>query len=389
MLGADSRREGSLDMMPLVKPLRVLHVGPWPDLGYGSGVDVAAWPLLAAQAAEGAEVTLLVRGELGPDAHAEAARVGVGLAVVRSQRLETLSREAIAATKLIRPHVVHFHSVFIPAHAQLARALRHLGIPYLLSPHGGLNLWRGRLKKTVYGTVVEKPYFRRAETIFVLTRRERQVVERWLGPQGRSPQYLELPNSLPALPPGARLWTPPPLPRLVYLGRFDVVKKGLDRLVEIARLLPDAQVRAYGSVSKTERPEFERLCQRGLPDNMRFLDPVRGDEKMAAFTSATIYVQLSRDEGFGMAIAEAMRLAVPVAVTRGCDLADTVARQDLGAVLADDPARAAADLASALEDPGRLDRWSRAGKQWTVEVLSPKRAAQRTIRAYEAALSLV
>jgi glycosyltransferase involved in cell wall biosynthesis len=373
-------------MVSLVKPLRVLHVGPRPDFGCGGGVDVAVWPLLAAQVADGADVTLLVLGELEQAAYAEAARIGVTLTVVPSQLVETLSREGVAALKFIRPDVAHLHSVFIPAHAQLARVLRHLGIPYFLSPHAGLNLWRGRLKKAVYGAIVEKPFFRRAEAVFVLTRRERQVIEGWLGPRGRSPLYLELPNSILALPPEARLWTPPTRPRLVYLGRFDVAKKGLDRLVEIARLMPHVEFVAYGAASRSERLGFERLCRRGLPDNMRFLGPVHRDEKMAAFTSATIYVQPSRDDGFPMSIVEAMRLAVPVAATRGCNIADTIAEGDLGMLLPDDPVQAAAEIASALEDSNRLDRWSRAGRQWTIDALSPERAAQQTLRAYKAVL---
>ena len=176
------------------KPLRILHIGARPDFGRGTGVDVAAWPLLTAQVAEGADVTLLVLGDLEQDAYAEAARVGVTLAVVPPKRFETLSRQGLAALRRIQPDVVHLHSVFIPAHAQLARVLRHLRIPYVLSPHAGLNLWRGRLKKAVYGAVIEKPYFRRAAAIFVLTNREQQVVSNWLGPRGRSPQYVELPK---------------------------------------------------------------------------------------------------------------------------------------------------------------------------------------------------
>jgi len=378
------------DAGPMVsprKPLRVLHVGLWPDTGQGGGVDVASWPLLAAQVAEGADVTMLVLGKLEQASQAEAARVGVSVTTVRSQRLETLSREGRATIGRIRPDVVHFHSVFIPAHAQLARVLRRLDIPYFLSPHAGLNLWRGRLKKAIYGSLVEKPYFRRAATIFVLTKREQQVVERWLGPRGRSPHYQVLPNSMKPLPEGTELWIPDSRQRLVYLGRFDVIKKGLDRLVEIARLLPDVEVNAYGTASKTEQPGFERLCHQGLPANMRFLDPVYGEAKRAAFTSATIYVQPSRDDGFPMSIVEAMRLGVPVAVTNGCDISETIGKEDLGMLLSGDPGDAAADLMSALQDSSLLDRWSRAGREWTIDALSPKRAAQRTIGAYEAALS--
>lgn len=374
-------------MISLTRPLRVLHVGARPNLGHGTGVDAAVWPLLAAQAAAGADVALLVLGELDQAAYAEAGRIGVTLAVIPAQRLETLPREAATAVRRIKPHVVHMHSVFVPAHAQLARLLSRLSIPYLLSPHAGLNLWRGRAKKAVYASLVEKPYFRRAETIFVLTSRERQLVEGWLGPRGRSPQYMELPNSIPPLTPGVQLWTPPGHPRLVYLGRFDVVKKGLDRLVEIARLMPHVEVSAYGTASGVEQRGFERLTRQGLPDNMRFLGSVSGDDKMAAFTSATVYVQASRNDGFPMSIVEAMRLAVPVAVTRGCDIADIIAEEDLGILLPDDPVHAAAKLTAALEDPDRLNRASRAGRKWTIDALSPERAGRRTISAYQAALA--
>jgi glycosyltransferase involved in cell wall biosynthesis len=364
--------------------VKVLHVGLRPNTGYGGGVDVASWPLLAAQVAEGVDVKLLVLGELEQVGQAEAARVGVSITTVRSQRLETLSSEGRAAIRRIRPDVVHFHSVFIPAHAQLAKALGRLDIPYFLTPHAGLNLWRGRLKKTIYGVAVEKPYFRRAATIFVLTKREQQVIERWLGPRAAAQQYLELPNSMPALSPGTDLWIPGRNQTIVYLGRFDVMKKGLDRLVEIARLLPNVAVNAYGTASTAERAGFERLCRQGLPANMRFLEPVYGEAKEVALTSATIYVQASRDDGFPMSIVEAMRLGVPVAVTKGCDIAETIGREDLGMLLPDDPSSAAAELMWAMEDSSRLDHWSRAGRGWTIDALSPKRAAQRTISAYEA-----
>jgi glycosyltransferase involved in cell wall biosynthesis len=374
-------------MASLDKRLRIVHVGLRPNTGFGGGVDVASWPLLTAQVAEGVDVTLLVLGEPDQASQVEAARVGVSLTTVRSQRLETLSSEGRATIRRIRPDVVHFHSVFIPAHAQLAKALRRLDIPYFLSPHAGLNLWRGRVKKAIYGSLVEKPYFRGAATIFVLTKREQQVVERWLGPRGRSPQYVVLPNSMPALSSGTDLWIPGKRQTLVYLGRFDVIKKGLDRLVEIARLLPDVEVNAYGTAAGTERSTFERLCRQGLPANMHFLKPVYGESKRTALTSATIYVQVSRDDGFPMSIVEAMQLGVPVAVTKGCDIAQTIGEKDLGMLLSDDPSSATAELMSAIQDSSRLDHWSRAGREWTIDALSPKRAAQRTIRAYEAALS--
>ena len=72
------------------------------------------------------------------------------------------------------------------------------------------------------------------------------------------------------------------------------------------------------------------------------LSQCTGEAKRTAFTSATIYVQASRDDGFPMSIVEAMRLGVPVAVTKGCDIAETIDEEDLGMLLSDDPSSAAA-----------------------------------------------
>ena len=366
----------------------VLHVGTKPDLGPGAnGIAVATWPLLAAQVTEGAQVTLLVLGEAGRKAYAEAERIGVTLLSASSRSLELLSRDGAEVARHIRPDVVHFHSVFMPAHAQLAVEFRRRSVPYFVSPHGGLNLWRGRLKKAVYGALVEKPYFRDSEGIFVLTLREQQLIERWLRPLTRMPAFLQLPNVIPALSPGVTVWTLPARPRLVYLGRFDVVKKGLDRLVQIARHLPDVQVFAYGVACRSESYRFRRLCRHGLPANMRFIDAVYGDAKFRAFTEATIYVQTSRDEGFGMSIVEAMRLGVPVALTQGCDIVQYLAGYDNYLPLPDDPGQAAARLRSALQDMRQLQHLSRAGREWTIDVLSPTAGARLAIQAYETILS--
>lgn len=364
--------------------MRVLHVGPAPHLGQGNGVDIAAWPLMTAQVEAGATVFALAHHEVphAELAHAEATRAGIRFAGYPRQRFETLTARSLEFAQDARPDIVHFHSVFVPANAQLARHLRKSGIPYVISPHGGLNLWRGQLKKDIYGALIEKPYFTAAQTIFTLTDREQKVVTSWLRKK-RLTRYVELPNSIPALPPDTPLWEMPATPRLIFLGRFDVVKKGLDRLMSVAALMPGVEVIAYGSASPAEQPAYSALLKRGVPANMSFHSVVRNAEKDQAFTSATMYLQLSRDEGFGMAIIEAMRLGVPVAMTRGCDLSETVEKNDLGAILPDDPSAAADVLAGHLADPAQLRHWSRAGLTWTADTLAPKRIAEISLAAYE------
>jgi len=363
--------------------LRVLHVGPRPPVGgVVNGIDTAVWPLLTAQAAQKTEITLLVGGSVEEQVRDIAAANHVELAVVPTVARHFSFLAVSAMLQVLRPDVVHFHSVFVPAHAALALQLRRHRIPYCVSPHGGLNLWRGQLKKAAYGAVVEKPYLRRADTIFVLTAREQAVLDGWLGADNR--RYVELPNAVPAGQPSPR-WQRPQQAKLVYLGRFDVYKKGLDRLVEVARLLPDVEVSAYGLASGSERRDFQSLLSKGVPANMHFLEPIYGGEKIAALLSASMYVQLSRDEGFGMSIVEAMQLGVPVAISSGCAIADRLAEEDLGLILPDDPAQAAVVIKAALGDDARVSKWSRSGSQWTTRTLASNVIAQQALNVYRAA----
>ncbi|MCW2933370.1 MAG: hypothetical protein JWM19_4332 [Actinomycetia bacterium] len=342
--------------------------------------------MLAQQATTGIDVWLFTLRELTSAAQAEAARVGVNLATSRLQRFQTLSRAGARDVERLRPDIVHFHSVYVPGHAQLSHLLRRLGIPYVISPHGGLHLWRSQRKKAMYAALVEKPHFRGAEVILVLTERERRLIGAWLGGHDGPRRSEIVPNSIRPLPTQAWQWRSPEQRRLVYLGRFDVWAKGLDRLVAIAGHLPDAEVIAYGTASGAEQQAFVRLCRSGLSPNMRFHDPVYNDQKFAALAEASIYVQLSRDEGFGMSIVEAMRQGVPTAVTEGCDIVDVIRDRDLGLVVPDDPARAAETVATSLRDPERLRHWSRAGQEWTRAELSPKNVADRVIAIYDSVI---
>jgi hypothetical protein len=67
-----------------------------------------------------------------------------------------------------------------------------------------------------------------------------------------------------------------------------------------------------------------------------------------------------------MSIVEAMRLGVPVSVTKGCDIAESIGEEDLGMLLSDEQSSAAAELMAAMQDSSRLDHWSRAGRDWTI-----------------------
>jgi glycosyltransferase involved in cell wall biosynthesis len=365
--------------------MRVLHVGPRPDVGEGNGVDVATWPLISAQVDRGAKVAVLVMGKVDPRAHAEAARRGVRLEVADLRRLLPGARGVATLLDDLRPDIVHLHSVFLPAHALLAGGCRARGVAYVVTPHGGLNLFRNRGRKEVYGALIEKPYLRRAACVFALTERERGVLGRWLS--ARLGRCVVLPNPL-APAPSAASWAPPAQLALTYVGRYDVQKKGLDRLVDLATRLPEVSVHAFGSATGSECGAFRALVRRGLPRNMTFQAPVYGTTKRAVVAAASLYIHLARNEGFGMSIVEAMQLGVPVAVAEECDLADQISAQDLGLVLPPSAEQAADVIRRALADPSQLAHWSRRGQKWVRQELGPDRLASVTLGVYESVVDV-
>jgi glycosyltransferase involved in cell wall biosynthesis len=70
----------------------------------------------------------------------------------------------------------------------------------------------------------------------------------------------------------------------------------------------------------------------GLEESVRWLGFTTGARKRGLLTLATLFVLPSASENFGVAVVEAMDAGLPVVVTRGCGLADFVAKAGAGLV---------------------------------------------------------
>ena len=170
----------------------------------------------------------------------------------------------------------------------------------------------------------------------------------------------------------------------MFLGRFEIFQKGIDDLVEMGRHAPDVDVELYGAVL----PEFKDAVDRlrgSAPGNVTFHAPVFGAEKVRLLRGASLYVQLSRFEGFPVSIGEAMTLGLPCAVSERIGLAKLFGAEGVGAVLSADPARAAAEVSSLLHDEVALGRYAVAGRDFAVRHLSPAAAASSLVDLYRAA----
>jgi glycosyltransferase involved in cell wall biosynthesis len=175
--------------------------------------------------------------------------------------------------------------------------------------------------------------------------------------------------------------------RVTFLGRFDVLQKGIDLVVEVARSLPEVEFYLYGSEEPKNREQLQQL-QRDCTANIHFCDPVYGEEKARVLSDSSLYLQMSRWDGFGLSVAEAMYLGVPCAIAETLNLAEVFQERDLGAVLSAKPAIAAQQLRAILQQGDRLWQWSKRGQSFARSQFQPDAVAAQYLELYREVLQL-
>jgi glycosyltransferase involved in cell wall biosynthesis len=137
--------------------------------------------------------------------------------------------------------------------------------------------------------------------------------------------YHGVPDPFGALPPGGRERV---ALTVGIVEQRNLERKGLRAFVRAASLLPDVEFVVAGKWMDASVDELRAIA----PDNVTFTGWVEQDELEALYRRASVYVQASRHEGFGLSVAEAM-LAGCIPVVSGAGALPEVVG-DAGIVLA-------------------------------------------------------
>lgn len=364
------------------RSLRIWHDGADANSVGVNGVNATIWLLARHQARLGHDVTLLLRVVPSASAIATAEALGIRLLFLGGGLWHVSHRKLTQAVAQGRPDVVHMHSVFIPRQASLARQLRAMGISYIATPHGGLSaevLRHNRIKKAIYAKVLERPRCRAAAMLTASTGEEADL-RAFLGDATVPIRNMPVGVDTDALA-GSQWKQNFSPPKLVFLGRFDVHVKGIDLLLGVAGLMRDHEFHLYGLQDQATR-EWLRQIRCGCASNVFFHPPVYGQEKVQVLCDASMYIQMSRSESFGISIAEAMHLGVPCAISGQIHIAAAFRENDLGLLLPTDSAAAAMALTKVLKSPEPLVRWSQRAKAFAGANFDARSAAQRHITLY-------
>ena len=90
-------------------------------------------------------------------------------------------------------------------------------------------------------------------------------------------------------------------------------RKGLEVLIGALAQVPDVALVVVGAAEGDAEGIAERARDRGVdPERIVVLDPLEDDDLAAVLQGASLFLQASRAEGFGLALVEAMAFGLPV-----------------------------------------------------------------------------
>lgn len=215
--------------------------------------------------------------------------------------------------------VVHIHALWDPYLHKMAKAAHKFNKPIVWSPHGMLTPWALRHKwwKKILGLMMYQWWdLRRAKLLHVTADSERTDVRRLALFQDSVIVPLGVDNVLTSVNRVDKEKI------VLFISRVHR-KKGLPNLL-----------RAWSSIGRETKKGWRLLIagpdqgghteylknlssQLGLSGEVEFIGPVYGDEKVALYRRAAIFVLPTLSENFGAVVVEALAQETPVICTKG------------------------------------------------------------------------
>ena len=219
----------------------------------------------------------------------------------------------------IHPDIVQTNDIWMPKMHACAVAARRKGVPYIITPHGTLEVWSLRQKwwKKYPALWTYQGYdMRHALAIHSTADSEIKQVKKFCG---KTPVYYNtngviFPRELPE-----RCVHADGFHRAVFVSRIHK-KKGLMNLIHAwAQIRPSGwKMEIVGTDADGYQKQVEDEVRRcGLQDDFIFTGPLSDTEKWKAYMRSDLFILPTNSENFGIVVAEALYAGVPVITTKG------------------------------------------------------------------------
>lgn len=227
--------------------------------------------------------------------------------------------------------LIHQHGIWLPN--SLVTLLSGPGVKRIISPHGLLEPERLKYsarKKKIVGMFFENRNLQTADLLAACSAQEVAGLRAY----GLENEVAVVPNGVSddllddVADPGLRrtrfrqkYGLAPEGRCFLFLSRLDRIKGADVLLLAIhmcaAKLRQDGwNLIVAGSGDDSYRAELEAIAREfDIEDLVRFIGPVYGEDKLDAYRSADVFTLVSRNENFGIVVAEALAMSVPVLVS--------------------------------------------------------------------------
>lgn len=281
----------------------------------------------------------------------------------------------------LRPDIVHIHEYRSLLTLQAARLLGSKRLPFVFSPHYdrlGYNTFAGHHLMGCY-----KPFgsitFKLAETIIVNSEYTKDIL---LTDFGINPDKIEvIPHGVDTLePPANKARKAPGSPvSLLYAGVLTGKKSVhyiIQALSEMKKRHREAHLTVIGEGDR-ELPLKSLAGKLAVGEDISWHPPLSGEELQRRFREADTFLLLSRDESYGIVVAEALAAGTPCIVAKTTALNEFLAEPGcFGVDYPPDPAEVA-DLIIRINDRDvRVGPFSRKIRTWD-------KVAQDYVKLYE------
>ena len=290
--------------------------------------------------------------------------------------------------------LVHIHSLYNFPVVIAAHYCRSAGVPYLIMPHGSLDPYlfvRNRGRKWLYEHLFEWRTLNRAAAIHFTTAEEHALTQP-LGlkaPGVVVPIGVNLEDYISPSPPGAFRAAHPETQGkkiVLFLSRLNF-KKGLDLLARafgrIGRQRDDIHLVLAGPDNEGYATQVRTWLQaEEVLEQCTFTGMLLGEEKLAAFRDADVFVLPSYTENFGIAVVEAMACRVPVVISDKVNIWQEVAQAEAGCVVNCDPHALGTALLNVLDDPRLGQSMGQHGRRLVEERFTWEKVGTQTVQLY-------
>lgn len=239
--------------------------------------------------------------------------------------------------------------VLIHAHYQFANwtgafLARRAQKPYVIFAHGSftknaLQASKGWLKR-IYLRVLEHNNLKRA--LFIAFNASEEIENSLYNQKGKVILNGIDPEDFKNMPPlGSFREKYPQLKNAIFflfLGRLDVVQKGLDLLIPaFSRMLesnPNAHLILAGADDNNGVSFIQNLINiHNISSHVTLTGLLQAKDKFAALQDADIFLLPSRFEGLSIALLEAMYIGIPILTTDRVGLSNLIRKQESGFIV--------------------------------------------------------